>query len=162
MTLNTFREKVNLRIFSSKETVLLIFRIQSALVAAMALGVLVYIVGFPQNDEIRGIEIFFMKFLFGFYVLNYLVRFLYTFEPAKFLRTTWLELTLIGVIIVEAISTLVFDAPLVRMILETFGTDGYLFAYHIALQVILLIFIIIDIAKVSTLFDMIKLEASSM
>ena len=162
MTLNTFREKVNLRLFSSKETVLLIFRIQSALVAAMALGVLVYIIGFPQNDEIRGIEIFFMKFLFGFYVLNYLVRFLYNFEPAKFLRSTWLELTLIGVIILEALSTMVFDAPIVRMILDTFGAGGYLFAYHIALQVILLIFIIIDIAKVSTLFDLIKLEASSM
>ena len=162
MTLNTFREKVNLRIFSSKETVLLIFRVQSALVAAMALGVLVYIVGFPQNDEIRGIEIYFMKFLFGFYVLNYLVRFIYTFEPAKFLRTTWLELTLIGIIILEAISTLVFDAPFVRMILDAFGAGGYLFAYHIALQVLLLFFIVIDIAKVSTLFDLIKLEASTM
>lgn len=162
MSLNTFREKVNLKLFSSKDTVLFIFRIQSALVAAMALAVLVYIVGFPQNDEIRRIEIFFMKFLFGFYVLNYFVRFLYTFEPRKFIRSTWLELILIGVIVVEALSTLLFDAPLVKNLLDLFGAEGYLHFYHIALQVILLIFIIIDIAKVSTLFDLIKLEASSM
>lgn len=160
MSIDTFREKVNLKLFSSKETVLLIFRIQSSLVATMAIGLLIYIVGFPQNDEIRAIEIYFMKFLFGFYILNYLVRFLYTFEPGKFLRSTWLELTLVSLLFIEALSTIIFNTPLVRSMLSVFGFGDYLDVYHYVLQAFLLFFLIIDLAKVSTLLDLINLKAS--
>jgi trk system potassium uptake protein len=162
MSIETFRERVNLKIFSSKETVLLLFRIQSSLVATMALGLLIYIVGFPQSDELRHIEIYFMKFLFGFYILNYMVRFLYTFEPGKFIRSTWLELVLVILLIVEATSTLFFSAPVVKNILTTIGFGEYLYIYHLVLQAILLLFLVIDMAKVSTLFDLVKLEASTM
>lgn len=162
MSIDTFRERVNLKLFSSKETVLMIFRIQSSLIATIAIALLIYIVGFPQNDEIRYLEIFFMKFLFGFYILNYIVRFLYTFEPRKFFRTTWLELALVLLLIVEAFGTLLFDASLVRAILSVFGFGGYLFFYHFVLQAILLFFLIIDLAKVSTLLDIVDLKASTM
>jgi len=162
MSIEKFRERVNLKIFSSKETVLLIFRIQSSLVATLAIGLLIYIIGFPQNDEIRHIEIYFMKFLFGFYILNYIVRFLYTFEPAKFLRSTWLELALVILLVIEAISTLLFDEPVVKMFLTAIGYGAYLNIYHIVLQAFLLVFLIIDLAKVSTLFDLVKLDASTL
>ena len=62
MSIETFREKVNLNIFNSKETVSLIFRILSSLVAVLAIGLLIYSIGFPQNEESRKIEIFFIKF----------------------------------------------------------------------------------------------------
>lgn len=162
MSIETFRERVNLKLFKSKETVLLIFRIQSSLVAVLAIGLLIYSIGFPQNDESRHVEIFFMKFLFGFYMLNYVVRFLYTFEPGKFLRSTWLELTLIVLLVIEAFSTLLFSAPLVQGILNLIGFGGYLQIYHLILQFILLILLLIDLAKVSTLLDLINLEASTM
>lgn len=162
MSIDTFRERVNLRLFKSKETVLLIFRIQSSLVAVLAIGLLIYSIGFPQNDESRHVEIFFMKFLFGFYMLNYLVRFLYTFEPGKFLRSTWLELTLIMLLVIEAFSTLLLSAPLVQGILNLIGFGGYLQIYHLILLFILLILLLIDLAKVSTLLDLINLEASTM
>lgn len=162
MSIETFRERVNLKLFKSKETVLLIFRIQSSLVAVLALGLLIYSIGFPQNDESRKIEIFFMKFLFGFYMLNYVVRFLYTFEPGKFLRSTWLELTLITLLVIEAFSTLIFSAPLVQGILNLIGFGGFLQIYHLILQFILLVLLLIDLAKVSTLLDLINLEPSTM
>ena len=162
MSIESFREKVNLKIFASKEAVLLIFRIQSSLVAMMAVGLLIYIIGFPQNDETRNIEIFFMKFLFGFYIVNYLVRFLYTFEPKKFLRTTWLELTLVILLTLEALSTQLFEKPLVRTMLNVIGYGQFLFIYHIILQFILLILLVIDLAKASTLLDLINLQAGTM
>ncbi len=162
MSIESFREKVNLKIFASKEAVLLIFRIQSSLVAMMAVGLLIYIIGFPQNDETRNIEIFFMKFLFAFYIVNYLVRFLYTFEPQKFLRTTWLELSLVILLTIEALSTLLFGAPLVRSLLNVMGYGQYLFIYHLILQFILLVLLVIDLAKASTLLDLINLQAGTM
>ena len=162
MSINTFRERVNLKLFSSKETVLLIFRIQSSIVATIAIGLLIYIIGFPQNDEIRHIEIYFMKFLFGFYILNYFVRFLYTFEPRKFFQSTWLELSLVILLLIEASSTLLFNTPVVKSLLSIFGYGDYLNVYHYILQVILLFFLVIDLAKVSTLLDLVNLKASSL
>ena len=53
MSIETFRERVNLKIFDSKETALLIFRILSSLVAVLGVGLLIYSLGFPQNDESR-------------------------------------------------------------------------------------------------------------
>lgn len=162
MSIDTFRERVNLKLFSSKEAVLMIFSIQSSLIATISIALLIYIVGFPQNDEIRHLEIFFMKFLFGFYILNYIVRFLYTFEPRKYLRSTWLELSLVLLLIVEAVGTLIFGVSLVKILLSLFGLGGYLIFYHFVLQVILLIFLIIDLAKVSTLLDLVNLQASTL
>ncbi len=162
MSVETFRERVNLKIFNSKDTVALIFRIQSSLVAVLAIGLLIYSIGFPQNDESRKVEIFFMKFLFGFYILNYFVRFLYTFEPGRFLRSTWLELVLVILLIVEAFSTLLFETPLIRSILTGVGFGAYLSVYHILLQLVLLTLLVIDLAKVSTLLDLVDLEASTM
>lgn len=162
MSIDTFRERVNLKLFSSKETVLMIFRIQSSLIATISIALLIYIVGFPQNDEIRHLEIFFMKFLFGFYILNYIVRFLYTFEPRKFFRSTWLELSLVILLIIEALGTLIFGASLVRSLLSVVGMGDYLFFYHFVLQAILLFFLIIDLAKVSTLLDLVNLHASTL
>lgn len=162
MSIETFREKVNLKIFNSKDTVTLIFRIQSSLVAVMAIGLLIYSIGFPQNDESRKVEIFFIKFLFGFYILNYFVRFLYTFEPAKFIRSTWLELILIILLLIEAFSTLFLTTPLIRTLLSALGFGAFISVYHIMLQFVLLILLVIDLAKVSTFLDLIKLEASTM
>lgn len=128
----------------------------------MAIGLFIYSIGFPQNDEVVKVEIFFMKFLFGFYILNYFVRFLYTFEPRKFIKSTWLELVLVLLLMIEAISTLLFRTPLIRTLLTAFGFGGFLFIYHILLQFIMLILLVIDIAKASTAIDLIKLEASTM
>jgi trk system potassium uptake protein len=162
MSIDTFREKVNLKIFNSKEIVLLIFRIQSSLVAVMAIGLLIYSIGFPQNDESRYIEIFFMKFLFGFYILNYVVRFIFTFEPGKFLRSTWLELTVVCLLTIEALSTLLFNTPVVRTLLSAFGFGSYISIYQLLLQMLLVILLVIDLAKVSTFIDVIKLEPSTL
>ncbi|MBL0339503.1 MAG: ATPase [Bacteroidetes bacterium] len=46
--------------------------------------------------------------------------------------------------------------------LSAIGFGGFLSVYHTFLQFILVILLIIDLAKVSTLFDLIKLEASTM
>ncbi len=162
MSIDSFREKVNLRIFGSKDTVLLLFRIQSFIVAFLAIGVLVYSIGFPQTDENRTVEIFLMKFLFGFYILNYTIRFLYTFEPAKFIKSTWLELALVILLLLEALSTLIFNKPVVRSLMMAMGYGGFISAYHLILQFILLVLLIIDLAKASTFLDSIKLEPSSM
>ncbi|MCC6385187.1 MAG: ATPase [Bacteroidia bacterium] len=157
--INRLREKVNLKIFSSKGTVLKIIRVQSVFIALLGIALLVYVFGFPQTDETREIEILFLKFIFGFYLLTYLVRLFYTFEPAKFIRRTWLELLLLTLIIIESLSDLILGQPLVFHMVKSIRQEEYIFWYMYILQVLLIIFLIIDIAKLGLLLDYLKISA---
>lgn len=161
-SVDRFREKVNLKIFSSKNIVLKIFKVQSVLVASFGIAFLIYVFGFPQTEESRKIEIYFLKFIFGFYLLNYFVRFIYTFEPGKFIRTTWLELVLLVLIIIEAFTDLVFDRPVVFHIVKSFGREHFVFWYMFVLQGLLITLLLIDVAKLGTLLDYFKISTSGL
>ena len=162
MNINEFRERVNLRLFKSKETTLFVFSVLSSLVAVMAIGLLIYSIGFPQTPELRKIEIFFIKTLFGFYMINFLVRFLYTFEPLAFLKSNSLEFVLVILLFIEASSTLIFNAPLIKTLMTVAGLASFVGAYYLILQLVLLILLVVDIAKATTLMNFIKLKPSTM
>ncbi len=161
-SIDRFREKVNLRIFRSKNTVLRIFRILSVLVACFGVAFLIYVFGFPQTEELRRVEIFFLKFIFGFYLLNYLVRFFYTFEPGKFIRTTWLELILLLVILIEASSELILKRPVIYHIIQLVGGEHYVYWYMFVLQALLITFLIIDVAKLGAILDYFKISTAGL
>lgn len=162
MSIDSFRERVNLRIFSSKSNVLNLFKVFSMIVAFIAVGVLVHSIGFPQTEEGRRVNIFLLKFLFGFYILNYLVRFIYTFEPARFIRNTWLELAILLMIVLEALTELIFNAPVVNIILSQLDAESLISSYHLLLQLVLLTLLVIDLAKATTLLDLRKIDPGIM
>src|SRR5512138_1363834 len=108
MSINEFREKVNLRLFKSKDTTLFIFGVLSSVIAMLGIGLLIYSIGFPQTPELRKIEIFF-------------VRFLYTFEPLHFLKSNMFEFVLVCILFLEASTTILFNTPLVKTILTYSG-----------------------------------------
>ncbi len=160
--INRFREYVNLKIFSSKIIVLNIIKVQSVLLAIMALSLLIYSFGYPQVEENLKIQIFFLKFIFGFYFLNYFVRFFYTFEPVKFLKKTWLEWSILIIILIEAITDLTLNRPLIYSIIKTTGSDDLTHWYLLTLQFVLLILLLIDLAKIGTLLDLLKIKPSTL
>ncbi|HEX5002458.1 MAG TPA: potassium transporter TrkG [Bacteroidia bacterium] len=162
MSINEFREKVNLRLFKSKDTVLFIFGVLSSLIAVLAVGLLIYSIGFPQTPALRNVEMFFIKTLFGFYILNFIVRFLYTFEPLLFLKSNTLELGLVLLLTIEAFSSLLFNKPVFQTLLEVSGYGAYIGTYIVTLQMLLLILLVIDIAKATTFMNFVKLKPSSM
>ncbi len=159
---NRFREYVNLKIFSSKNVVLNIFRVQRVFVAFIATALLVYSFGFPENEDSKEIVFFFLKFIFAFYLLNFLARFVYTFEPRKFFRKTWLEWSILLLIVIEAVADLTTGHPLVYSILRRAGPEDLSHWYLLTLQLILLILLLIDLTRLGTLLDMIQLNASTL
>ncbi len=160
--INRFREYVNLKIFSSKNVVLNTFRVLRLVVAFIALGLLIYSFGFPEQVEGRDIQIFFLKLIFGFYMLNFLVRFIYTFEPRKFFRRTWVEWSILLVILVEAVSELIADYPIVFSLIHTAGSEDLSHWYLLTLQLIMLMLLLVDLTRLGTFLDMVKLKASTL
>jgi hypothetical protein len=91
MSIRSFREKVNLYIYDSKERNLRILRYASFFVSLAVIGVIVYYYGMPQTPERQRVLLDIIKVSFGFYILSYIIRFIYTFEPKDFLKRTWFE-----------------------------------------------------------------------
>jgi trk system potassium uptake protein len=103
MTWETFREKVNLTLYNSKDNVLWIFRWLHVFVSLSALGVLVYYYGFPQT-EIEAIQLIeWIEYAFLFYILRFFVRVIYDYNIKQFFRANIFEVVILSILIVEGV-----------------------------------------------------------
>ena len=85
------REKINLRIFSSKELVENIFHVLSFLVMLLVVGVAVYYYGFPKTAASIRFNEETMQFSLLFFSLRYLIILFYDFHPLNFIKANRFE-----------------------------------------------------------------------
>ena len=116
MSIYSFREKVNLKIYASKEKALWLFARLSIVFALLSIGTLIYYYGFPHTAERLSTELFIFRCCFVFYILNYFARFFYTFEPSAFLRNSRFELILILLLIIDGIADLFTGTSLTQRV----------------------------------------------
>ncbi|MBA3899341.1 MAG: ATPase [Bacteroidetes bacterium] len=145
MSIRSFREKVNLYIYDSKERNLRILRYASFFVSLAVIGVIVYYYGMPQTPERQRVLLDIIKVSFGFYILSYIIRFIYTFEPKDFLKRTWFEGLLMLLLVVDGISYFLFGTPLVINFFRLIGFKNITPYYVIFIQVYILVFVGFDI-----------------
>ncbi len=80
------REKINLRIFNSKESVEKIFHVITFFVMLFVVGVAVYYYGFPRTMASMHFYERIMKISLLYFVIRYVVYLFYDFHPLSFLR----------------------------------------------------------------------------
>ncbi|MCB0430230.1 MAG: hypothetical protein KDD54_08970 [Flavobacteriales bacterium] len=147
MTYQSFREKVNLRIYYSRDRVLLLLRWSSFMVAIAALSTLIYSYGFPLDAQSRDLPLWIIRCSLGFYVLHYALRIIYTFDVPAFLRESWLEGVLMIWIVVDGTSSYLFNFPLVEVMFAKFGFHNVRPLYLVFVQVYLLLIVGIELNK---------------
>ena len=81
MTIRDLRERMNLFIYDSKRKVLGALSFLNVLVSLTALGVLVYIYGFPQTEESKEACFSLIEASFAFYIVRFLLKLFYDFNP---------------------------------------------------------------------------------
>ena len=161
MSIYSFREKVNLRIYSSKEKVLPWFERLSIVFAFLSIGTLIYYYGFPETPQHLKLQLFIFRCCFAFYIINYLARFFYTFEPARFLRTTKFELILILVLIVDGAADIFSGETITRRFFELIHIGQSINLYLLFIQLYLVIIVILEIGKAGTTLTKIRLLPST-
>ncbi len=162
MSIDSFREKVNLKIFSSKDLINRIFRFFSFLVSLVSIITIVYHYGYSQTPEEKHTLLSIIKGCLGFFVLNYLIRFLYTFEPLKFFRESRVELILVIILMVDGISYFVFGFPLAKSFLIAIGLENHTWIYFLVIQIFLVIIVMIELAKATATITNIKISAQGL
>jgi trk system potassium uptake protein TrkH len=137
LTWQSFREQANVWLYDSKDRVLGAFQWVNLFVNLTALSVLAIYYGY-EHDEATSEGLFdLVKLSFGFYVLHYLIRVLYHFQPRQFFRETWAEGLVMGLLLIEGAGDVLFGSPPIGATLEvmmpsigdfsTVMVQGYLF-----------------------------------
>ncbi len=138
MTWQSFRERANVWLYGSKDRVLGAFQWLNLLVNLTALSVLAVYYGY-EHDAATSANLFkLVKVSFAFYVLHYLIRVLYHFQPRQFFRETWSEGLVMALLLVEGAGDVLFGTPplgsALAVLMPSIGdfstvlVQGYLFA----------------------------------
>jgi len=158
MTFNDFRERGNVYLYKSKSRNLGILKLLNLVVSLTALIVLAFYYGYPSSpqSEINLMNI--MRFSFGFYVSHYLIKILYDFHPAQFIRRTWLEGIVMLVLIIEGISHQIFDTlihvPIFKALNISDGADlSILF-----IQIYFFIVVIAELLRKGSILPKVKIH----
>ena len=162
MNIHSFREKVNLFIYSSKERNLRILRYISFFVSLSAISALIIYHGFTLNIDKRSQILMLIHASFVFYILNFLTKILYTFEPKKFLKDNLLEGILVILLIIDGLSSLFFKNTFSQGLFNILGLSNIGHIYILFLQIYLLVIVGIDMNVAIQKLQKIKIDPSTM
>lgn len=162
MSLRSVRERINIILYDSKEQVLFFMKLLSLVVSLVAIGALVYYYGYPQTEDTRLFILNLIKASFSFYVLHYFIKILYNFSPLSFLKKTWFEALIILFLIAEGISYNTFDTLIINTIFQHIGIQNASTYTALFIQTYLLVIVLLEISKSSTLIPNIKVHPSTL
>lgn len=147
MNVRELRERANLYLYGSKSKVLGILSFLNVLVSLTALGVLIYYYGFRLDPEAKNLCFKILEVSFGFYILRYLLKFIYDFNPSEFIRNNWFEGVIVLLLLVEGIAYNFFDTMIIEPVFISMGFEDFGAFSTIFVQLFIFIIILNNLFK---------------
>lgn len=147
MNIRELRERANLYLYGSKMKVLGILSFLNLLVSLTALGVLIYYYGFRLTPEAKAICFTILEVSFAFYILRYLVKFIYDFNPREFIRSNWFEGVIVILLLIEGVAYNLFDTMIIEPIFISMGFKDFGAFSTIFVQLFIFIIILNNLFK---------------
>jgi trk system potassium uptake protein len=95
------RERINLRLFSSKERMMSVLTWGTFIFSFFALLAIVYYYGYPQTPaSLKSVHLI-IRASIWFYILKYLIRVFYDFHPGHFIRDNRMDSLVFGFMVIE-------------------------------------------------------------
>ncbi|MBL4703224.1 MAG: hypothetical protein JKY54_01800 [Flavobacteriales bacterium] len=158
MSLKQFRERLNIKLYNRKAGVLRLVRLLNLFVSFSAIGTLVYLYGFKHSPEETEALLTIIKVSFGFYILQFFIRFLYDFHPSKFLRKHWFEAIIMLFLILEGIAHGIFGSLIIENLFEKIGIHSFVDVTNFLIQSYFFIVVFVELKRSSALFPKVKLH----
>lgn len=162
MSLLKFRETVNLFLFKSKERNLRYLQLISLCFCGFAIGSMIRYYGFPKTLATEEAHLTVINISFGFYIVNYIIRFLYSFEPKVFLRTTRIELTMLLLVVIDALMLQFANLPFIHQFFSSINQTNFHDYSIIFIQLYLLILVVMEIGKATSGLSKINISAAGL
>lgn len=147
MSLRSFRERINLLLYDSKNKVLSVFSFLHFVTVIASVGLLVYYYGFPLSEIEKSSTLRILEFVFGFYLLRFVIKIIYDYHPLKFIKDNWFEAIIMLWLLVEGIAHNFFGGPLLQPVLSRAGFHGYGDFSTIFIQLFMMILLAVNIFK---------------
>ncbi|MFT4899659.1 MAG: trk system potassium uptake protein TrkH [Flavobacteriales bacterium] len=156
--LRNIEERTKLFLYNNKNVTLRSLRFISVIIGFFALGLMVYYYGFQHNDAENEKLVSYFKGLFGYYVLSYVVRILYSFDVKDFFKNSWHEFVLLLLLTIDATGFYFFDSNLLQGFFESLGSNNPQDWYVIFMQSYLLILAYFEVGKININLSKIRLN----
>ena len=156
--LRNIEERTKLFLYNNKNVTLRSLRFISVIIGFFALGLMVYYYGFQHTDAEEEKLVSYFKGLFGYYVLSYVVRILYSFDVKDFFKNSWHEFVLLLLLTIDATGFYFFDSNLLQGLFESLGSKNPQGWYVIFMQSYLLILAYFEVGKININLSKIRLN----
>jgi hypothetical protein len=153
-------ESLNRFLYGSKLTAYTIMRRTTYVLTLLAIGLLIYAHGVVESPARMQMLYHAIDAILVVFVLIYLLRILYAFERVKFLRRTWFEGVLMGIIFLNESTTYILDFPLIYNVFEGMGMPLSVELYRVAVSLYMLLLLIIELLETRVHMKMVQVEPS--
>ncbi len=113
----------------------------------LSVGLLIYAHGVVEDPATLQYLFYTIDGILAIFVLIYLLRILYTFERIKFLKRTWFEGVLMGIILVNHVSTYLLDTSIIYNIFGSIGIPLSVELYRVMVSLYMLVLLVIELLE---------------
>ncbi len=156
------REFINLRLFSSKATVLYILRVLSLLISLAAIVAIIYYHGYLKTQHVLRIYRVIMHISFIFYFFKYLIRLFYDFKPLNFLRENWFEGIIMFFLMIEGFGLFFFHTDIIENLFNLFRLGDFTVLSTLFVQLYLFVIVGIELGQASQALTGLKLSPQTL
>lgn len=156
--INAFRERVNIRLYDSRDRVLRDLRTAGTLISSLTILALVYFHGFQLDLADHAVVEFIVKFSIGFYLLKYVMEFVYSFSPIQHLKETKWEGILMAFLFLNILSINIFGTEIMSFVGGVLGIDALDQFFLLFIQGYFLLIVFLELGKASTVLPFANLS----
>ncbi|GHA53001.1 TrkH family potassium uptake protein [Pontibacter akesuensis] len=153
-------ESLNRILYDSKLVAYKIMRRSTYVLTILAVGLVLYAHGVVEDPAILRQLFYAVDAILAIFVLIYFLRILYTFERKKFLRRTWFEGLLMGVVFVNQFCTYILGYPIIYNIFEGIGIPLSVEIYRVLVSLYMLVFLIVELLETKIHLRTVQLKPS--
>jgi trk system potassium uptake protein TrkH len=155
--------QLELFVYEYRKPVLYFLRFFVFIVSILSIGTFVYYHGFVHSQEVKDHLLNINRFIFLFFVFNYLVRLLFNLQRQAFLRNTWIEALLLSIIFYDIVNEYFCGYKLLERGVNYLQLNHFVSFYTSLIQLYLLYLVSKEFVKgVSRNFSHIKLRPASL
>jgi trk system potassium uptake protein len=154
-------ESLNRALYGSKEAVYKLLKLLSYISTLGALALILYGYGFELSTKKYEKILFYLDFVFLFFILNYAIRILYSFERIEFVKRTWFEGFLMALLGINLISIYVLDNNIVENLFKNIGITDYIQFSQLFISGYMFLMAFLEFAKVSSGMNRLKIKPAT-
>lgn len=161
-TVQQIRERINLRLFSTKKKVLAILTWGTLLFAIAALLAIVHYYGFPQTpDSLKAIHLT-IRISIWFYILKYLIRIFYDFHPGQFIRENRMDTAVFLFMVIEELVYILFGGQLLNSVFSRWIDIPIGDLSILMVQLYFLMIVVIELGKAAVKLSRLKISPAKL